>query len=380
MTGDAVRLENAANVRLSSMTIQNNAGSGVAGVNVTGFVLEGGSVLNNADDAASDEAGIRFDNLLGTATFDQATVAGSIEDNVRIVNTGGSLSLTISGTTIRDNTASAPGQDGLRLLAKGDAQVTANVSGSHFIRNRGIGLSAATEGAGVLDLTVTGGSVVRNSVGISLVHGSAGAFNFDVLDIPVLTGQAGSPINVNRLATAAAASTFAGTISGNTIGTAGTPNSGAVAGPGIRAVSNGVGGALTVAITGNTIREVANRGVDVLARDGSSTINATITGNSIVLSSASALEAIRVDAGALSTDAVTVCAAISGNTATTPASSGIRVRQRFTGTTFRLVGYTGAPSSASAVATHLAATNTASSTLADLGGSGFVGVASCPVP
>ena len=380
MSGDGVRLDGVSNVFLSSMVIQTNLGNGIGGTNVSGFALDGSTVLNNADNAAADEAGIRFDNLLGTSSFTGSEIAGSIEDNVRVVNTGGTLALSITGTTIRDNAVGITGQDGLRLLAGGNAQMTVSISGTHILRNRATGISSGTEAAGVLDVTVSGGSLQGNNVGVSFAHGSSGSLTFDVLNIPVITGQAASPINVNRLATASAASTFAGTISGNVIGTAGVTNSGAVAGPGVRVVSNGVGGAVTVAITGNTIREVNNRGIDVLARDGSSTINATITGNNIVLTAPSALEGIRVDAGALSTDAVKVCAVISGNTATTPSLSGIRVRQRFLGTTFQLAGYAGAPTDNAAVAAFLASTNTASSTQADNGGPGFTGVASCPTP
>jgi hypothetical protein len=379
-SGDAVSLDNARNVFLSSMTIQNNAGSGIRGANVTGFQLNGSTVANNGDNAAADEAGVRFDNLLGTAAIDGSTVAGSIEDNARIVNTGGSLSLSVNGSTFRDNATIVTGEEGLRLVSSGNAQMTVNVSGSHFLRNRITGLSATTSAAGVLDVTVTGGSLQNNNTGVNLVHGSSGALTFDVLNIPVITGQASAPININRLAAASAGSTFAGTVSGNTIGAVGVTNSGATAGPGIRAVSNGVGGALTVAITGNTIREVNNRGIDVLARDGSSTINATITGNNITLTGGAALEGIRVDAGALTTDAVKVCAAISGNTATTPFSNAIRVRQRFTLTTFNLVGYAGAPTDNAAVAAFLASTNTAAPVVADNGGPGFTGVASCPTP
>lgn len=380
MSGDGVRLDNATDVQLSSMVIQSNAGNGIGGANVTGFVLDGGStVLNNADNAAADEAGIRFDNLLGTAAITGSTVSGSVEDNVRIVNTSGSLSLSVNGSTVRDNNAST-GQEGLRLVARGNAQMTANVSGSHFIKNRGTGVSATTEAAGILDVTVTGGSLQNNFVGVNLVHGSTGALTFDVLSIPVITGHGSSPVNINRLATAGTASTFSGTVSGNAIGTSGVPGSGSAAGSGVRAVSNGAGGTLTVAVTGNTIREVNSRGVDVLARDGSSTINANITGNTIALTSSLALEGIRVDAGALTTDAVKVCAAISGNTVTTPFSSAIRVRQRFTLTTFNLAGYAGAPADNAAVAAFLASTNTAAPVTADNGGPGFTGVASCPTP
>jgi hypothetical protein len=380
MSGDGVSLANTAGISLNSMVIRNNLGSGVLGTSVTGVHVDGSSVLDNGDNAAADEAGIRFDNLLGSSSIDNTTVAGSVEDNVRIVNTAGTLALSVVGSTIRDN-AAGTGSDGLRLVSRGAAQISAAVQNSGFARNQATGLSATTEVGGSLALSVTGGSLQSNNVGVSLVHGSSGTFTFNVQNIPVITGQAASPININRLALAGPASTFSGTVSGNVIGTVGVTNSGAVAGPGVRVVSNGVGGAVTVAVTGNTIREVANRGIDVLARDGSSTINATITGNDIVLTSPISLDGIRVDAGALTTDAVTVCAAISGNTSTAIAGlNGIRVRQRFAGTTFKLAGYAGAPTNNAAVAAFLAGTNTVSAAAADNGGPGFTGVASCPTP
>ena len=190
-----------------------------------------------------------------------------------------------------------------------------------------------------------------------------------------------TPINVNRLNTAGAASTFAGTISGNVIGAVGVPNSGNSAGPGIRVQSGGVGGTLTTAITSNTIREVTGRGVDLLVRDGSGTLNATVTGNTLALTSAVSLEGIRFDAGALSTDQTKACAAISGNTITTFGGfNAIRLRQRFLNTTFDLAGYAGSPVNDAAVAAFLVSTNTVANAAADHGGAGFTGVASCPMP
>lgn len=379
MSEDGIVLSGVRNVHLTRMMIRDHAGSGIGGSGVTDFVLDASHVLDNGNDAVAGEAGLRFDGLFGTAAITQSEIAGSVRDNVRIVNTLGSLSLSVTGSTIRDNEDALTAGDGLRLVAGGGAQITASVSGTHLLRNRITGISAETQGNGVLHLGVSGGSLESNNVGVSVIHGSGGALTFDVDAIPVITGHGSSPINVNRLASAGPASTFAGTISGNVIGTAGVPNSGAAAGSGIRVVSNGSGGTLTVAIVGNTVREVNEFGVQVLARDGSSTVNATVTGNDIQLTSAFALDGIRMEAGALSTDAVTICAEVSGNTSTAPVR-GIRLRQRFGGTTFRLAGYGGAPTDNAAVAAFLGSTNTVSSASADHGGTGFLGIAGCPVP
>jgi hypothetical protein len=379
MSGDGVSLNATASVSLAGMEIRDNLGSGVAGTNVDGFVLALSSVLGNGDNAAADEAGIRFDGLTGVASISGSVVAGSIEDNVRVFNTSGALTLAVSNSVIRDNTPSSIGNDGLRIRSGGTASMDVAVQGTNLRSNRTQGVNATTEGAGSINLLVSGGSLEGNNVGVAMVHNSTGSFTFDVANVGLITGHASSPILVNRLATAGAASTFSGHIRNNAIGQVGTPNSGATAGPGIRVVNNGPAGAVTVSIANNVIREVANRGIDILARDGGNTINATITGNDIVHTSPLSLEGIRIDAGAVSTDVVKVCADVSGNAITPVSVSGIRVRQRFVGTTFQLANYAGAPNNAAAVAAHLSATNT-STAQADFGGAGFIGVPGCPQP
>ena len=93
-------------------------------------------------------------------------------------------------------------------------------------------------------------------------------------------------------------------------------------------------------------------------------------------------DAIRVDAGAVSTDTTTICADIRGNTATTTAAGlfGIRVRQRFTNTSFMLEGYAGGATDDGAVQAFLAGNNAGATTSADHGGAGFTPNANCPTP
>jgi hypothetical protein len=85
------------------------------------------------------------------------------------------------------------------------------------------------------------------------------------------------------------------------------------------------------------------------------------------------LDGIRVDAGSISTDTSTICADITGNTSTTIAAQfGIRVRQRFAGTT--------SATDDGAVATFLSTNNNGTTTSADHGGAGFGTIADCPTP
>ena len=151
-----------------------------------------------------------------------------------------------------------------------------------------------------------------------------------------------------------------GRVTGNTV-----TNSNSTTGPGLRFTGNG-SATMTTLIDANTISGVANRGIEIVARDGSNRINATISNNSVTLNNALSLDAIRVDAGSVATDTTTICADIRGNTATTTAVGlfGIRARQRFAGTTFILEDYAGAPTDDAAVQAFLSATNQGATTSA----------------
>ena len=137
---------------------------------------------------------------------------------------------------------------------------------------------------------------------------------------------------------------------------------------------------MTVAIDSNTISQVANRGIEIIARD-QHRLNATVTNNNVSLTNALAGDALRIDAGTVSTDTSTICADVTGNNATTSAAGlfGIRVRQRF-GTTFILEDYAGAPTDDAAVATFFSGKNGGATTSADHSGAGFTTTADCPAP
>jgi hypothetical protein len=149
---------------------------------------------------------------------------------------------------------------------------------------------------------------------------------------------------------------------------------------GMRIVSNG-GGTLTVLAQDNNFTEICNRGIDVLARDGTSTLNLTFTTNTVtVANDPLGGDAIRIDAGVTATDTTTICADLVNNTATSPQFNGIRVRQRFASTTFRLEDYAGGATDDAAVASFLSTNNNGATTSADHGGAGFGTIADCPTP
>jgi VCBS repeat-containing protein len=382
-TGDGISLTSTQHVSLTRVKVVDNLGNGVRGASVTDFQIADSVVDNNGDDAATDEAGLHLTNLAGTAGIVRTPVAHSPEDNARIVNTSGTLSqLNVTDSIFRDTDTVSPGNNGLLLQADGGS-INADVLGSSFLRNRANGLQAVTNLTGTMTVEVndsgTAASVFDdNNIGVNLAHNSSGSFTYDVrnttvdgLNVPAGTGGSASPINVNLAA--AATSTMTGTLLGNTL-----TNSNSTTGPGIRITSNGTA-TLTTLVTGNNVSQVANRGIEIIARDGSSRINATVTNNVVNLNHALAGDAIRLDAGAVSTDTTTVCADMFGNTATTSAVGlfGIRVRQRFAGTHFLLEGYAGSATDDAAVQAFLAGQNNAATTSADHAGAGFTS-GNCP--
>ena len=387
-TGDGVSLSSASSVSLSFMNVINNLGNGIRGNNVTGFTLASSSVDNNDFDnngAAADVAGLHFTNLLGTASITSSTVSNHPEDNARILNSSGTLSqLTITGSTFRDTDTASPGNNGLLIQGDGSASITGDINSSSFLRNRANGVQVINNGSGTVDVeigTTAACTFQNNNVGANIAHNGAGSLAFDVFNssfsAPTLAGAA-SPINLNKAT--AGTGTMSGTVSGNTI-----TNANSASGPGIRVNGNGVGGTLTTLIQSNNISQVANRGIEVIARDGSNTLNATITNNVVTLTDPLSADGIRVDAGTISTDTTTICADITGNTSTTVAGVfGVRVRQRFgppdPGTTFRLEDYAGLPTDDAAVAAFLSANNNGATTSADHGGAGFGTIVDCPTP
>lgn len=385
------------------MTIQNNLGSGIAGVGVTGFALAGSSVLDNGDDPGAGEAGIRFDGLLGSASITASTISGSVEDNVRVVNTSGVLDrLTVTGSTLSANHLSA-GRDGLLVVGSGSAVVNLTVQGSQFTGSRANQLRVNLTGSAQSDVVVSGNTFANAHPAI--VPGAGGVVLENTGGTPSLIYQVSENAISGALGAALAVhegigtGTFSGTISGNLIGLAGVPNSGSAQGSGISLTSVG-GGSHTTLVSGNQVRQYNNQGVLLQIGDnsvgGNGVLNATVTGNTIAEPGTAAFpkNGIHLNAGLVGGDNPQVCVDVGGAgalaNAITGAGSGgaagtdFRLRQRML-TTVRLPGYAGATADNAAVTAFVRGRNggtptgLAQNTVAT-GGGGFVGGAPCTQP
>ncbi|MCL4256724.1 MAG: hypothetical protein KJ043_23400, partial [Anaerolineae bacterium] len=342
-------------------------------------------IIDNGDSDIDNEGGIHLLNLIGTSTWNAIEVAESFEDNIRVLNDGTNnlTQLTMTNSIIRDNSVVSPGNNGILVEANGNNSVTVDITNTQFLRNRANGVQVNTNNGGSADVEVRNSVFTNNNIGVNLAHNGSGTFFFDVVDndlIASVVTNLASPININL-------GFFGNVMDGNVIDNT-IDNNNSPTGPGMRVIGNG-SGTMTILIQNNTITEIGNRGIEVIARDGNNRINATIFDNTITLTDPLSADAIRVDAGATSTDTTTICADFNGdnlagnrNNATTIAGlNGIRIRQRFAGTTYILEDYAGGATNMAAVQAFLDARNTLSPTsLADFAGGGFIGIADCPMP
>ncbi len=323
--GIGVRLNNATNVSLSSMQLNDFFNFAIRGTNVTNFDLTDTTINGaNGNSAAFDEGGVSFSNLLGSANFTNNTISGGLEDNLRVVNTSGTLNrVTVSGGTIGLNSTSL-GNDGVFFESQGSATLNVTVEDVFFVGARGDLLQTNAIGNSTMDIVVrdntfenTHPNIVSAGGGITLSGGSGGGninVTYDVFGTTfgdqTFRDAEGNAITINYLN---GAGTVTGTVENNTIGVTGVTGSGSATQSGMLI---GSGGSLThtVTINNNDVRSIGGwAGMD-LSANSSSTLNATITNNTIDEMSGFVLAGMYLLAGGGASDTSTLCSDIRNNT------------------------------------------------------------------
>ncbi|MBL8244600.1 MAG: hypothetical protein JNL89_10430 [Rhodanobacteraceae bacterium] len=400
--------------RVNGLTLSNSVVNSLA----SGTSRNGNSDVQNEGSVAFGEepdvpalGSPAINGLTGAVTIANCVIEDGFENNFKISNTSGSLApFSMTATTIRNTSTASPGNNGLEFRYSGNAGLDATITGSTFTANRSnaIQFSSLQSFTGSANLQVgaestpgSGSTFSDNNIGVNIANGGTGSVNFGVHRGTFTTagyagtigaGGASSQININMAAPSSpglAGGPMSGSLTQNNIN-----NANSTTGPGMRIVANGTDGdgsnVVTVRVVNNTISQVANRGIEVLTRDGNATINATIRGNSVQLTDPSAADAIFVVAGATSTavgtglpDSGTVNLDAADNDANTSVGFGIRVRQRFS-STYRLEQYAGLAADDAAVVAYLLARNPLSAGFsADhtaAGSAGFLTTASVPEP
>ena len=410
-TGAGILLTSTSSVSLTRIRVANGADDGVSGTTVTGFTLASSLIENNGN--AVGEASLDFDNLHGTSSITNSAIRLAHENNVEVrntVNNGAQATLSITGSTINNNSSRTQSDDGVLYQGLGTSNMSITVTGCALFANRGDHLQATTNDTGDMvavftNNTLTGGhsTALGQDIVVNTGNTSSGAsFTYDINGNSI-NGSILSAITAT-LGTPSVGVTMSGQIRNNIIGTTGVNRSGSRDANGI-AINQTGGGTLTTSITGNTIRQWGSRGISASAFDTSGNLNLTIQSNQILegapvdpVSMVGGREAVIVIAGSSAAgDTNVVClqlggaGALSNNLNRGPEAviSGeqdVRLRAR-SASTFRLPGYGGAAGDTAAVAAFVAAMNTSSEdgsimVAADRAATstGFVGGASCSTP
>jgi VCBS repeat-containing protein len=355
-TGDAVSLTSTQDVSLNNMNITGSQGNGILGNTVNGLVLSNDTVSGNGNSTTGDgEGNIYLYELTGSAshltTFDNLTVSNSYVHNTFIKNTGGTLAdLVVTNSTFSNNGASTHAGDEFQIdLTTGGlaGTPTATVHATHNTFSGNLSTPAnftATGFAGSVDegtLNVhlgdgTAGGLNTfdtNNSGITLTQTGSASLNFDVND-NIVTHNRAVGVAINHFDTG----TVTGFLRNTTIGTQGDLHSGAEIGNGVDIHDESVSGSMTLSVTNNVVQSVgdgAGSGFEGIlvqsgngAQNSASTINLTLTGNTI--------RDILDDRGLFINDfniagANTINALISGNTFINANGSGATTTARIGG-------------------------------------------------
>ncbi|MBL8252191.1 MAG: hypothetical protein JNJ76_01130 [Candidatus Competibacter sp.] len=358
VTDTGVKLTNASNITLTRMRVQNSPNFGLNGSTVNTMNIDT-CLFDGTHGSAIDEGAIFVTNWFGSGTISNSEITGGANDNVRVTNTAGALNrLTISNTTIRDNSTVVPGNHGLRFatdVASGaGAGVVMNltVTGSTFRNNHSNHIDTGATGQSTMDLVLDSNTFTSNATtlagAVNITDDHQADVTFDV-NSNTMNGAQLSAFNFFMSNQTTVAASMVGKFRNNIIGTSGVAGSGSAQGNGVDFTSTGLG-TFTVNVTGNTVRQFAGIGIGFSGGDTSPRVNATVTGNTIKEGDAViGLNAISFNMGSTAAGAVVACADLGGAgvlrndvSGSVPNGTGeIRVRQR-NSSTVQLPGLTGA--------------------------------------
>lgn len=348
-SGTGIVLNSTSSVSLTRMWIHDHTNYGIRGTSVTGFTLDDSLVNATAGPFAWNgtnvnspfrDSSIAFDNLLGTVNITDSDISRGFQDNLRIVNTTGSLDITVNNCRIHD-TSSDPivvnsvGGDGFNLTNTLTANITAHITNNTFAAHNGDHFNGSLGGSGTVSYVITGNNA---SGGHPLGLGSGffilssqytGNFTYKISDngssgTPLVGNNSGGMIVVNKGSGGTPGVTsFSGRIENNWIGNPAVTGSGSLNAGGIQVEAHGKGSHTTL-INNNKVRQFHNAGIELIGGESEANVNstellfdATITNNTVSnpdnLSGASG-HGIHINMGTLPNDKLTACMDVQNKT------------------------------------------------------------------
>ena len=407
-------LTNSAKADLARMNVVSNLDEGLVATSVNGLALNRCNFQNNGDlifsggAEGTGEANVEFYELSGTCSVTACLVEAGRENNLFLANTGSTtLNLSITQSTIRNTPTTSNQGAGCRFQMYGNTNTTMNISQNTFTNNFGQHFEAylrqnAVADIDILNNTSTGSSgslgsaFSINCIGdVTLAQTFEGSLTYDISNNNIQTATISAiSIGLSPLYFDPVAMVFhqgggdaSGRISGNTIGTAATPNSGSAQGSCISIDSRGnTNSNCTALIQNNQMYQFNNHGIGITIGEtnSASKIALTIQGNTIKSPGTFGVHGIMVNCGTVSTSTDQLCLNIGGTGleendiigAGSVSNSGMdfRLRQRQSTTIF-LPGYAGANNDISAVVAYIqgrnAGTPTGSAAINTPPGGGF---------
>ncbi|HEY0144233.1 MAG TPA: Ig-like domain-containing protein [Thermoanaerobaculia bacterium] len=322
---DGISLNGVTDVAVSTVDIGGSGNNGIGGDDVTNFALANSTITNSGNVTGGVEAGIRFVELLGTSSISNSTISGSYEDNIRLTPASGTLTLTVTNTTIGPNPL-ATGGAGLNVVSSGTSDVTIQISNSTFTGNQTSGVQTSSTGTGRQSVTAADSQFRDNGVGFDVASAIDSDLTFSVTGSTFLRNR----FDAIRAGSASATTNMQirGTVSGNTIGD-GTANSGSIEGQGIDIDVRGSADAI-VNIENNNIRNTDFEGIRAQARLGSPQFDLKVRNNTVGTPDDNSAFPLGLVYGILleSRNTTAACFDVTGNTAAGIGAEGIRLRQR----------------------------------------------------
>jgi VCBS repeat-containing protein len=296
--GVGVYINATSNVSLANMAITGNSNGGVVGTNAVDFTLTDSTLTNNG--SSGSEGAVKITGLTGTSSLLGNVIGGSSGDNVHIVQTGGTLDLTIadsaSDQAIMGSVNNAIGNDSVFISTTGSASLTLAVDGVDFQGAKGDLLQVQANNQSSQDLTISNNNFhnlqAGSGGGVTLNGGGAGS-NIDVTYAVVDNSFTGAHGTALAAVYGQQAGAVHGTIEGNTIGVDDgvATAQGSSGGSGIEVALDKVAGAgsatYEVSIVNNNIADINSFDSGIYLRaNGDSTANssileATVTGNTV---------------------------------------------------------------------------------------------------
>jgi hypothetical protein len=333
--GTGIYLNNTSDVQLNDMLFSEFENYAIFGSNVTGFTLDDSTIngVNGNNNAGGVEEGaIRFNGLFTsgaypTASITDSSISGGFDANLQVWNTSGTLDrLTVTGNTFGTISA-VGGNDNVHIevgaLATDTGTLKVTISNNSFAGTRADFIEVISNGNTTLDAVVRSNdfnngqtTIPGGGTGVSIRSGSAGNISastttFDISNNLLNDGGTNAFNTVGIfVAKGQDGGTLTGTIQGNTIGPADSdispdPGNQPANADGIFVRSAGSGTA-TVLILNNTITGYGNQGIHLQNNDGSSTMNASLFGNTLTSPNSLNFSGLFADNGATATDSSTM--------------------------------------------------------------------------